>query len=959
MRIRCLFLLLFTWHLLYGSVVDTALIQQDYRRALMQLEQGALSSAAGMAAQALMQLEAAPSSYPILTSQLYNLKGDCALHRGDYAAALADFEKAQQLLEHEQLGEDLAMADVLNKFGNYYQEIKDYEQALGYFEQTLELRKEKLGGHHVKVADVYNNIALCKDALGDYDKAIEYYDQSLAIRLSSLSESHPLVAQSYNNLGICWQNKGEKQLALSDYERAIRLYSQLGDHYELELADVYLNIGTVYSELGNLEQFLAHQQKALRIYLRKLHPEHAYVALCYNNMANAYAMQEDYQQALVWYERALAIRKKNHSQIHPDVAETYFNRGWSYFLQGQTQFALADFEHCLRALNYEPGGQAGFEQVNDHGKLIQAFTLLAEIWKAQYEPGASSEVLLRAFNYYQQADQLFDFVRVRYETVGSKLTLASSAHRIYDAAIALALDLYRLSGDDIFRKQAFQYSEKNKGILLLEGLKRAEADAFAGVPADVLEEVKALETEIGLLEKQQFLMWEQNPSNEGLVIDSLNNLIFEKKQLLSGRIAAMQERFPAYYNLRYETNTISIEEIQQRLLQPEQTMVAYFLGQDYLQVFVIKKDDFQILSIKTDSEFYLWLNTFQYAIRSFPTVPLQELQANMEQYASSAFFLYQNLIAPIQGILTEDLIIIPDAELSVLPFGALLTEYPEELTAFKSHAYLIKDYALSYNFSATLLDEMSRESAAKKLLPYLGVAPEFKGRAASILPPLTFTAAEVEVGREVFGGHTLLGGEATKSHFLEVQSAYAILHLATHGKANESSGDFSFLAFSMPEDLDTDEMLFVKELYNMSTQAELVVLSACETGIGELQVGEGISSIARSFSYAGARSILATQWTVNDQASRALIALFFEHIKQGLPKNEALRQAKLSYIQSGGQKTAHPYYWSSFMPFGNMEKLELNAGVPLAYWWGGVLVLLVFSSGYFYYRRNGFSNRMR
>ena len=151
---------------------------------------------------------------------------------------------------------------------------------------------------------------------------------------------------------------------------------------------------------------------------------------------------------------------------------------------------------------------------------------------------------------------------------------------------------------------------------------------------------------------------------------------------------------------------------------------------------------------------------------------------------------------------------------------------------------------------------------------------------------------------------------------------YSVIHLSTHGKADDRVGDYSFLAFTEIPDSLENEYLYVRDLYNLRLNADMVVLSACETGIGELQRGEGILSLARGFTYAGAKSIINSLWSVNDQSTKFLMERFYTYLLEGLDKDAALRQAKLDYLASG--ENADPYFWAAFVPVGDMSPVELK-----------------------------------
>ena len=193
---------------------------------------------------------------------------------------------------------------------------------------------------------------------------------------------------------------------------------------------------------------------------------------------------------------------------------------------------------------------------------------------------------------------------------------------------------------------------------------------------------------------------------------------------------------------------------------------------------------------------------------------------------------------------------------------------------------------------------------------------------ADPLSPLKNNIGEVQAIQKIMGGRTYMGKYATKETFLAEAAKYRIIHLATHGKADDRAGDYAFLAFQESNDSMDNERLYVKDLYNCALNADLVVLSACETGVGKWQRGEGIISLARAFAYAGTKSIVTTLWQIDDARTKNLMELFYTHLKRGVTKDAALRQAKLDYLNTFKSAHAAPFRWAGFIAIGDMEAIK-------------------------------------
>ena len=283
----------------------------------------------------------------------------------------------------------------------------------------------------------------------------------------------------------------------------------------------------------------------------------------------------------------------------------------------------------------------------------------------------------------------------------------------------------------------------------------------------------------------------------------------------------------------------------------------------------------------------------------------------------------------------KQITIIPDGVLGYIPFEALLRKLPTNSTKFSEHAYLLNDYQISYAYSATLYKKMKNRQHTQTRKTLLAFAPSFvsqqllanESRSISevrgLLTDLKYNIPEVKAIQQLIGGDIFTDLAATKETFLNKATAYKILHLSTHGKADVIKGDYAYLAFTEVKDSIENNFLYNKDLYHMNIQADLVVLSACETGIGELQQGEGIISLARGFSYAGAKSVITTLWSVDDQKTMNIMKQFYSFIKDGAPKDQALRQAKLNFLEDYGN-LAHPFFWAPFVPIGDMSPMKFT-----------------------------------
>ena len=405
------------------------------------------------------------------------------------------------------------------------------------------------------------------------------------------------------------------------------------------------------------------------------------------------------------------------------------------------------------------------------------------------------------------------------------------------------------------------------------------------------------------------------------------------------------ETLSEYFNP--DQQILSLKRVQDALFSPTQTLLEYFTGDSAVYIFAVRRDTFVVKEVKRGPGFPLdsLVRQLRYGLTHAQlTDPDSKvlLKKTAAAYTAAATELYRQLVAPVAGMLTENVIIVPDGVLGYIPFDALLTQKPADPERFHSHTYFGKEKKISYAYSATLLREMrDKKHKTPPTAPLLALAPFFRGNADTLrehtdelsesvglrrdtLTALPASGQEVKSISKIFSGKAFYGADAPKETLLREAGKYRILHLSTHGKANDKVGDYAYLAFSVPGDTTQFDKFYVRDIYNLALNADLVTLSACETGIGELKRGEGIISLARAFAYAGAKSIVTSLWVVNDDRTAELMRLFYQNLqKKGWDKDRALWQAKNDFIAKhktdGG---AHPYYWAGFVPVGDMGSFE-------------------------------------
>ena len=975
--------------------VDTSVITSLLREGVALKEQGNFDAALRITESALNDYLQSQHNFPRLQLRLEREKGGILLDKGDYDKALIHFEQALEFAKNKFAEKDALVARFYLDVGIAHYYLGNYDLALVNYKNAERVAKTLEGNDMALLSNCYNNIGISFYIKKNYGKALDYYKKALDIRIKQFGKEDLQVASTYNNIGICYKLREDFATAIIFYDNALAIKLKKLPENHPNLAPNYNNLGSCYTSLGNFEKALDYYQIGGKILLDNFGPYHPHLVSYYNNLGNCYVELMEFPTALEYLKKAEAIRNEIYKGFYPpkgdsygnfgdcylrqwqyDTAIEYFQKGIDYFMQKQHEYAsrIATFQSSIaysyslkgsydEAINYFDKALNSVHYKDVNFEALESYTevrLLAEILSKKAEMLVKYFSVSNNANYLREARQLFEesivlleFLKSDLRDSGSRQRLLDSFFSTYEGAIAVCHQSHQLTNDPKFLHKAFEYAERSNNILLQESVQKTRAEQYANIPKALLDKEQELQVDIAYFERKRFNEEQREGGGDQNQINAWNNKIFELKQNYYDLIEQFEKEYSEYYELKYAKETVSVAEIQKDLLNPNQAFLEYFVGENHIFTFVITKDTFALVYMSNPNPMEAWVDEFRNSIRYYN--PLREDIALVNQkYVNLGVEFYDLLIAPIEELIqNKSLILVPGGYLGYLPFEALLKEEPKDLNDFQAYPYLIHDYSISYTYSAILHKEMMKANDNKPQNQFLGFAPRFDtvvaanpaGSRTYELGALEYNIPEVEAIGALMDGSQFLGSQATEANFLDTAFAFQIIHLATHGKANDQSSDYSFLAFYEIKDSIENELLYVKDLYNLDLQADMVVLSACETGIGDLRNGEGIISLARGFFYAGAKSIITTLWSIDDKPTAKIMELFYKNLKKGQTKDVALRNAKRSYInaQSATMK-AHPRFWAGFVPVGNMEALELKGG--RSFWWvwvlGGVLVLGVF-----------------
>ncbi len=892
------------------------------------------------------------------------------------------------------LANDTTFAEAYHRLGIHHYYLDQEHEAIAAWENAIQIRAEVFPPHHVKIIKGYRNIGNSYVALNELDNAQVALQQALDLNLENPATDTSLLADLYRELGYIFSEQEDTKKADTYLTIAQNLCEKVYPDNPWELAQMYDYRYLHEKRKQNAEQMIFFIEKSLK-QLEAIQDKDTgdiwRIANNYNNLAIAYELLKDDPKAQVYYTKSLETNENYKADRKIEITQNYANLIGVYHRQGLLQEAkqsaakaLAIAEqldnpslHSLvlhnRAEMY--GAQKAYAKaLKDYQQSIQ---LLVPAFRSDDffdNPSSTSTVLgnkpsliislddkavslhelskVEKTTTYLEASvltydtiaQFIDQVRLDFESDESKAFLTNQAKIIFERAIQTNLDLYAQSKNTTYLKNAFNFVERSKAVILLDAIKENQAKISANIPADLLERERTLRGIIQDIEQELLNTPEEQK-------ESIRSVLVTTNRQLERLIDTLENEYASYHALKYSTAITDLEQVQAELLRPNQAMIQYFVGEEKMYIFYIPKSGrSSAYTLPLDFPLADWIEGLRTGIYGKYTTPQQGETDLDKAYCTHAWQLYEKLLQPIQEELAPQLILVPDGILGYIPFDALLTKtVPEtEYAQYYSHPYLVRQHQLSYTYSATLLHTMNEMAIAPTYNKVLAFAPSFGEGAASNnrgsvvdsrtgLSPLLHNKREVEAVQKLWGGESIYGAAATKQRFLDLATDYSYLHLSSHARMNDEQPDYSYIAFTQASNkaLDEDELLFVGDLYNTPLNADMVVLSACETGLGKLNKGEGIISLARAFSYAGARSVITTLWRVNDQETANLMIDFYEQLQTGKSKDEALWLAKKRFLDEGIHP--HPYYWAGFTPIGSMNALEVST----FQWWWLVLLSLI------------------
>jgi CHAT domain-containing protein/tetratricopeptide (TPR) repeat protein len=873
---------------------------------------------------------------------------------GEEQTALNSYSQALRLWRavHERSGE----AETLDGIGLVYDSFGEKQKALDHYNQALLLAQAIQD--RATEAITRNNIGLLYDSLGEKQRALDQYNQ--ALRLAAELQDRAQQAITRNNIGLLYNSLGEQQKALDYYNQALPLERAVQDR--ASEATTISNVGKVYSALGEKQKALNQYNQALL--LERAVQDRSLEATSFTSIGEIYSELGDNPKALDYSNQALCLHRAVGNRNGEAV--TLNNIGGVYRELGDEQRAL---DYYNQALQLERAAESRAYEAATVGNM-------AVIERNQ---GKLTEARTSA----KDALALFESLRANVGSQELRATYFATVQGYYQLYIDILMRLHAQHPKEGYDALALEASERGRARSLLETLTEAHADIRQGVDPRVLEREQRLQQMLDAESdlRTRLLNGEHTDEQAATVEKEIDRRVSEYQDVeaqiraTSPRYAALTQPQPLSAR-EIQKQVLDSGTVLLEYSLGEENSYLWVVTQDSVASYTLPKRQ-EIESVA--AQVYKLLQQSNQSARS-QRATIVGLETTAQPYSTAASRLSEMLLGPAASQLGgKRLVIVADGVLNYIPFGALPTPRGGK-TGRKEPPPLLFEHEIVYLPSASILAVLRQETQgrapAPKLLAMMAdpvfSAEDERVRTKAVTPtgglanmglkranagqPQEMAAeiAQIQLMRSVRqsmvmrdGGLPRLGytrGEADGLASLvpramrleEVDFAaskanatsgllrsYRLVHFATHGSLDSEHPELSGLVLSMVDERGSpvDGFLQLHDIFNLKLPAELVVLSACETGLGREIKGEGLIGLTRGFMYAGAPRVVVSLWSVDDEATAELMKRFYQGMLiRRLSPPAALRAAQMA-LESDARWKA-PYYWGAFVLQGDWKSLS-------------------------------------
>lgn len=778
-----------------------------------------------------------------------------------------------------------------------------------------------------RVADLDETVYLFSDysrayyQTGDYQKAVAYALEAVRFAENGGEGLTPFYySDALFNLGRSLNSLRELERALSVANKLIEFTLEKQPSSSFLLG--YYNLKAVI--LNGLERYAEAADEFQRIIetMENRNQNTLFYRSSVMNLGVCYQLMGNYTRAEYYLFKALKEERKAQQDYSVSMSDRYEYLGQLYKSKGEFDQALLYYDSALRSnvLGYR---ESNILDYPEEGELNGTYEILNIIKNKQIcmnklygaIKNDSSELLISSIEYTERTHRYLIKNRSDLEVSKGKLFLSENFKSLYESGIESAYWMYRRNeGESKYFSKAFSFFGFSKSLLFLEQSGELGRALDKRLSKDFRNRYFSLKQEVEQLEEKFNLLIDEVANSDSLRIVNANLMTKASKlKNLSDSISYVlgdQSQFDLSRDEQFN--------FLKTYASGDRAILEYFVGEEAIFVFGVFNDKKVFERIDLEEEFRSSFTQLISAISKRPKI--RDYHVNFESYKSTAHFLYTLLLEKAMDIFGPDVLrltIVPDEQLSKLPFEILLVSDKAQTDSYRDLDYVIQHLRINYFLSSMEATGAISEKRAKKSLFGIGYSESSNLRLRSSFGALPGTEREIRYLESNISGDYFFGPDGTKETFLSEARNYDVLHLAVHGQSDSTNRYLSSLVFN-----GENSVLKTNDLYAAGLTARLAVLSACESGVGQINKGEGTFSIARGFALVGVPSIVMSLWKVNDKLASELMVEFHRRLQNGQSVNVALTESKKLFLINSDKYTSHPYYWSAFVSLGKEVVIE-------------------------------------
>lgn len=769
----------------------------------------------------------------------------------------------------------------------------------------------------------YTQIASNYSRMKNWEKALEYYFKGYYIDMNHFPDNYYYHYVNHRNIGIMYTELSDFELAEEHLSRALDLASN--PQYEIPVdhrAFVLLNLAELYLKSNRIEMARNYLDSAIQTMEDEVQsgPADQFLKSVELSM-QLFLIDGEVELALGEIDRVKGYMEKVEIPAQSMLCPVY-NLGAELMLDNnQPQKAIDLLQLCL--LEHSLKGEINFSEIQYTDEVIKVLALQSEAqimiaiqMEGEERINALKEVVTSVEN---ATEMLREFISGIFISE-AKARFISEHMRLFQNGIEALYHLHQITGNEDYVMEAFIMADQSRSAVLLEEV--LIKMTFDKGSKGFFQEDLLLRNKSDSLELELLNLDHSKAEAERQFVAIKNELASLQDQRKAFFEAALSNQ-PHFLNQMVAGRNVNKTTIE-NILEKNWTLLSHFIGEEELYVMALSNRGFQLEKLEVSGGFRGELPLLRSEIQEFPSIvgDVENYRNHEKRYRAISDQLYSKLIAPVEEVLTNRLLIVPVDEISVVPFGAIITGENERENRAE---YLIEKIELIYAYSLKTL-EILKESWNEKEGGQMAVfAPNYHHEEVVVagirdtlqLLPLKYNQAEGEFLRSRMNAEVYAAERANLVHFKESARNSELLHISGHALSNDQFPEYSFLAFSRNPQTMSAEILPFVDIEKMEMNARMVFLNGCLTGYGPIQRGEGTQSLQRAFASAGVNSLLTTLWPVNDHSAYKVTEGFYNQLQKGKNIPQSLQKAALQLINSGDPVYSHPYHWAGYTAYGD------------------------------------------